>query len=860
MAERLRAVGSPVLCAHYVSQLQHRKRIEEAARNGVELDLATLPGIYLVRRHLVAIDQAVRKAIATGGRLIISMPPRHGKALALDTPVPTPTGWTTMGELRTGDEVMDEQGRPTRVVGVSPVWRDRPVYRVTSDTGEDLVADEAHEWRVRACRKRPWALSIHDTAWLARPRERATMVERADALDLPDAELPIEPYVLGVWLGDGSSWDSTITQGDQDMAAIRGEVERCGYPTRDRKTHGTFGVGGGMRVALREAGLLRNKHVPAAYLRASRSQRLALLQGLVDTDGHVAPDGQVEFCATNRRLAEGVLELVRTLGTKASMIQGRATIEGRDCGHKYRVMFYMAEAARLERKRSRCRDGVKQPDHYVRAEPCGTADTVCIEVESPSHLFLVGRTMIPTHNSETVSKYLPFWYLGTFPDRRVILASYEAAFAASWGGKARDLMDEHGMALWGLRTRDDSRSRSSWQVLGHDGGMVTAGVGGPLTGKGGDLIIVDDPVKNAREAMSPVYRDAAWEWYQSTLRTRLEPGGAMVLMATRWHKDDLLGRVLRESDEEWEELNLKALAEGGETDPCEECEGEGARYRAGKIVACEPCGGSGQVPRPGSGDPLGREEGEALWPERYPAHELEARRREAPYWFAAMYQGSPRPLEGGIFNASQRRYYTRTADGDWQLQDGTVILDRQLARFQTIDVAASERTSADYTVVSTWGWDRQRGHLLLLDIVRVKQATPKHRALVRAAAGKWKPMKIGIERATYGLALLQELRSSGLPLEGLNADTDKVTRALQAAALYENGQIHHPQGAEFVSAYEDELDDFPNGDHDDQVDTAGYAALMVAEWTLTLPPLPPSPEDLAMADAMDDGVSMDMHL
>lgn len=467
-------------------------------------------------------------------------------------------------------------------------------------------------------------------------------------------------------------------------------------------------------------------------------------------------------------------------------------------------------------------------------------------------------SMPPRHGkSLTVSQYLPFWYLGTYPDRRVILASYEAAFAASWGGKARDLMDEHGERLWGLRARDDSRSRSSWQVADHDGGMVTAGVGGPLTGRGGDLIIVDDPVKNAQQAMSKVYREAAWEWYQSTLRTRLEPGGAMILMATRWHKDDLLGRVLRDSDEDWEELNLRALAEGAtEVDPCEACDGEGARYRAGTPVPCEACGGTGQIPRPGTGDPLGREEGEALWPERYNSAYLEARRREAPYWFAAMYQGRPRPLEGGIFNQGQRRYYTRTPEGDWELQDGTVILDRQLARFQTIDVAASERTSADYTVVATWGWDALRGHLLLLDIDRVKQATPKHRDLVRGAYGKWRPVRIGIERTTYGLALLQELRNSGLPLESLRADLDKVTRALPAAALAENGQVHHPLGADWLADYEDELDDFPNGDHDDQVDTFGYAARMVAEWTYTTPPAPPEAADMMP----DDGVSLDMHL
>jgi predicted phage terminase large subunit-like protein len=449
-----------------------------------------------------------------------------------------------------------------------------------------------------------------------------------------------------------------------------------------------------------------------------------------------------------------------------------------------------------------------------------------------------GRLVIempPRHGkSETVSRYLPFWYLGAYPDRRVILASYEAAFASTWGGKARDLMDEHGAALWGLRTRSDSRARGSWDLAGHDGGMVTAGVGGPLTGKGGHLIVVDDPVKNAKEAMSPVYREAAWEWYQSTLRTRLEPGGAMILMATRWHKDDLLGRVLRDSEEEWTELRIPALSEGPGDPlgrgmvPCPLCAARGLTEAGETCLACK---GAGEV-------------GRALWPARYDERYLLGRRAEAPYWFAAMYQGDPKPLEGGLFYAGQRRHYTTSATGDsYVLDNGQMVLRRQLRIFATMDVAASERTSSDYTVVSTWGWSELHGELLLLHVERLQQATPKHRQLVREQHRRWGHAAIGIEEATYGLALLQELKGSGLPLHRLRADKDKVTRALMAAALYENRQVHHPRQAPWLEDYETELDEFPNGQHDDQVDTAGYAAQMVAEWASVLGPAEPEPDE-----------------
>lgn len=437
----------------------------------------------------------------------------------------------------------------------------------------------------------------------------------------------------------------------------------------------------------------------------------------------------------------------------------------------------------------------------------------------------------PRHSkSETVSRYLPAWYLGTFPNRRVMLASYEASFAATWGGRARDLLEEHGPTSWRVRPSPGNRSRSSWTVHEAEGGMVTAGVGGPFTGKGADLAIIDDPIKNAADALSAVKREAQWEWYQSTLATRIEPGGVVIAMATRWHQADLLGRLLADAEEPWDELRIPAMAEldGDEPDPlgrgpveCPMCHGTGehveTRGRADDLFdRCRGCNGRGEV-------------GAALWPERYGELHFLRRMIEAPYWFAAMYQGRPRPVSGGMFRAEHRRRYRLGPGGGLLLDTMELVPRHHMTVFCTMDVAASERTSADWTVIATWGWDRRRGNLALLDITRRRQATTGHRALVEAVAEKWNPVVIGIERQTYGLALLQDLRTSALPVRPLTADTDKVARALSAAALYDNLQVLHPHASDapWVVEYERELDDFPRGTHDDQVDTAGYAAIQV---------------------------------
>lgn len=209
--------------------------------------------------------------------------------------------------------------------------------------------------------------------------------------------------------------------------------------------------------------------------------------------------------------------------------------------------------------------------------------------------------MPPRHGkSERVSRIYPAWFVGNFPNKRVILASYEADFAASWGAKARDVLLEHGRSVFRVWLRPGSVAANRWDLARYDGGMVTAGVGGPVTGKGADLFILDDPVKNAEEAGSKTMRERAWDWWRSTAYTRLEPGGAVILMMTRWHEDDLGGRILAEAaagGERWEVVRLPALAE--------------------------------------EWDPLRRSVGAPLWRERYDLPALEEIRRTiGGYWWA----------------------------------------------------------------------------------------------------------------------------------------------------------------------------------------------------------------------------------
>jgi replicative DNA helicase len=232
-------------------------------------------------------------------------------------------------------------------------------------------------------------------------------VALAGALQQPPAVLPVEPYTLGTWLGDGHSWHGALTCFDQpiieELAAV-GDVARP-----QRATVGVFTILG-LQPKLRRLGVLRNKHIPKAYLSASIEQRKALLRGLMDTDGHCAKDRRCEFCSTNEGLANDVLELVLGLGLKATMISGDATIDGRFISKKYRLCFVADfPAFTLARKISAQRIGdyikpSRKCRTIVACDPVPSVPTRCIQVDSPSHLYLAGRSLVPTHNSVLVTQ------------------------------------------------------------------------------------------------------------------------------------------------------------------------------------------------------------------------------------------------------------------------------------------------------------------------------------------------------------------------------------------------------------------------------------------------------------------------
>jgi predicted phage terminase large subunit-like protein len=416
--------------------------------------------------------------------------------------------------------------------------------------------------------------------------------------------------------------------------------------------------------------------------------------------------------------------------------------------------------------------------------------------------------MPPRHGKSTlIAQFFIAWYLSLHPRQRVIFASYADGYARQWGAAARDTFYENG-EMFGV-TCNPKAAAGFWEVLANEDGrgwkptggyMKSVGVGAGLTGYGAEVIVVDDPVKDYKEAASAVTRENVWHWFNAVLMTRLQPDGAVVLCMTRWHHDDLVGRLLEQDaqgdGEGWEVLNLPALAEIGQPDP------------------------------------IGRRPGEALWPEAWGAERMErVRRARGSYIWSALYQGRPTPLTGGMFRFDDwAQYYTAIQDGDrpavLMFRVGTIVhrvkLD-DLTTFATVDLASSTKTSADYTVIQVWAIGRGR-RLFLLDQTRERAEGPDIVPLMWNAYRKWDLSSLWVEQVNFELSLIQEARRKGLPVRQVRPKGDKITRALPATAKMEGGMILFPQaGASWWDEFKTEVSGFPKAKNDDQVDCMSYA-------------------------------------
>jgi predicted phage terminase large subunit-like protein len=467
-----------------------------------------------------------------------------------------------------------------------------------------------------------------------------------------------------------------------------------------------------------------------------------------------------------------------------------------ECAYTSEQLNFIAHQARIELARRHFDEFVitLMPDYRMG----WFLQDLCRNLESFLDDAVAGhspRLMIsapPRHGkSELASRKFPAWAFGRYPDISIISASYSADLASRMNRDVqrnidndiyRDIFPETYLNAANVKTMAGHYLRNSdiFEIVKHKGSYRSAGVGGGITGMGGKILIIDDPVKDRAEADSPTVRQNVYDWYTSTLRTRLDAGGGILLIMTRWHEDDLAGRLLslaaeNPKAEQWKLVKYPAIA-----------------------TADEPF----------------RKTGEPLHPDRYSMEELNSIRQGLPLrdW-EALYQQTPAPDEGNVFRREWIRYY-----------DQSSCPKRFERTVQSWDLSFKDTDGSDFVVGQVWG--EFGGNLYLLDQRRGRMDFTESVAAIRTMSAKYpKAYAKLVEDKANGPAVINHLKNEISGLIPIEPTGSKQARAYAASPAFQAGNVFipHPLSVSWVAAYEHELLSFPAGANDDQVDATSQA-------------------------------------
>ena len=393
-----------------------------------------------------------------------------------------------------------------------------------------------------------------------------------------------------------------------------------------------------------------------------------------------------------------------------------------------------------------------------------------------------GRLIInmpPRHTKSEFASYLfPAWMIGKYPNLKIMQVSHNAELSSRFGSKVRNLMEqkEYQNIFGDVKLREDSKAKGRWET-NHGGEYFAAGVGGSITGRGADLLIIDDP-HTEQDAMSESAMERAFDWYVSGPRQRLQPGGSIVVVMTRWAEDDLTGRLIKSQKEpkadKWNVISFPAILD--------------------------------------SGNPV--------WPEYWELEELEKVKASLPIrnW-SAQYMQNPTSEEGAIL---KREW--------WQVWEHERIPKLQHV-IQSYDTAFSAKETADYSAITTWGifFPQEDGKpaMILLDAIKGKYDFPELKAIAMDQYKYWEPETVIIEAKATGEPLMQEFRRMGIPVIPFvpSRGKDKHSRVNATAPVFEGGQIYYPEGEKYAEEVIEECAAFPHGANDDYVDSTTQAVL-----------------------------------
>ncbi|KRD75366.1 terminase [Bacillus sp. Root11] len=393
--------------------------------------------------------------------------------------------------------------------------------------------------------------------------------------------------------------------------------------------------------------------------------------------------------------------------------------------------------------------------------------------EIPTTNQYIAINMPPRHSkSMTITETLPSYYLGNFPEERVIEISYSDTFARRFGKKNKEKVKQYGPDLFDIQISKESSAHDEWLLDNEIGGMISRGVLSGITGMGADLMIIDDPIKNREEADSETHRGKIWDEWIDSFSTRLHPGAIVILILTRWHEDDLQGRLLSKEYGEplpWQVYNLPLEAE--------------------------------------EDDVIGRAVGEPLWPERYGLEFIQERKRY-PSSFNSLYQGRPTAAEGNLL---KRKW--------WQYYD---TLPKMVHIIMSIDATFKDEADSDFVCIQVWG--KNGADMYLIDNLKARMNFPTTLQAIRNMVRKYpKAHAKLVEDKANGPAIISMLKNEIGGMIPVNPQGGKVARVNAVSPYIESGNVYLPRYAPWTQDFVEECASFPQGKNDDQVDAMSQA-------------------------------------
>jgi predicted phage terminase large subunit-like protein len=778
------------------------------------------PDLALEPFHVVYYTLLDKFAHGEIKKMIVQMPPQHGKEISDNQIVATTKGIKKHGDLIVGDYVFGRDGTPVKVLWVSE--KTRSEYVVSFSDGAKIECHGNHEWTVynRFRQKEETIETKHmasSTIYNGDGKRGSRYKYQVDSnvcVMFDSRNVDLDPYVLGAWLGDGDSSCGIIHIGNNDVEIIGNSTYKFkeSKGTTTRKFYSPE-----LNILLKNNGLIKNKHVPDMYKYNSVEVRKNVIAGLIDTDGYVYHrNGRITISNTNKRIIDDAAFILRSLGQSVVVCEFKPRVSSSGIVGKkivYQLCFNptMTFPTKVKRKKiTKLSINKKRAIVSIeRKEGLGYGN--CIQVDGG--IYLVGDTFIPTHNSEGSSRKLPAFMLGLNPDTKICIGSYAATIARDFNRDVqriidtpsyRELFPETYLNGSNVVTMANTYLRNSdvIEMVGHKGLLRVVGRGGSLTSKTVDVSILDDVYKDYAEGNSPIVRNAAWKWYTTVVRTRLHNDSQELIVFTRWHDDDLIGRIEKSGEtvieiKSWDDVkNIPA--------------GAWVRINFEGLKTGEPT----EI------DP--REPGAALWDRRHSRAKLEGQRALDPVQFQCLYQGNPGNAEGKLYRNPFRTYVDKS---EW----GTYVRSGNYT--DVADEGDDFTFSACYDVYKSGNevWNEQKKrfepilYALITDMVFTQENTEVTSVTVPEMINRCGTQKAWIESNNGGAGfeklIRKKIKAISEPFyQGANKESRIITNSASV-----NAQIIMPLGWEerFPKIHEHVtgfLRDFPANEHDDPED------------------------------------------